>query len=350
MGNRPLHRSQNDALIEGITTTDVWKQMNQFGAEGTPFLFLSDFKGQQVQLFLLSELQKGGLLYDIEGVTNVRHPQKIDRDWIFERSPMSLQTYKQGFDLVQQHIHAGNSFLVNYTGATPLKTDLSLEEIFYLGDARYKVCVPGQFTFFSPETFIKINDRQIATFPMKGTIDATIADAAALILADHKEMAEHHTIVDLLRNDLSRVARQVTVDRFRYIEEIRTHEKHLLQVSSEITGQLPADWKSQIGTIFQMLLPAGSISGAPKKKTVEIIEAAELDGRGYYTGIVGLFDGTAVNSGVAIRFVEQTDEGMQFRSGGGITCFSEVEKEYQEMIDKVYLPKTHKTTADWTCN
>ncbi|GET22176.1 hypothetical protein JCM18694_24220 [Prolixibacter denitrificans] len=173
---------------------------------------------------------------------------------------------------------------------------------------------------------------------MKGTIDAAIPNAASQILNDRKETAEHNTIVDLIRNDLSMVAKKVHVSQFRYIDEVKTHEKTLLQVSSEISGELPSDYHSNIGTIIATLLPAGSISGAPKQKTVEIIKESEIDQRGYYTGVFGLFDGQNLDSAVMIRYIEQKNNQMIFRSGGGITVFSEPEKEYQEMIDKVYVP------------
>ncbi|OGU77880.1 MAG: hypothetical protein A2279_07140 [Stygiobacter sp. RIFOXYA12_FULL_38_9] len=88
------------------------------------------------------------------------------------------------------------------------------------------------------------------------------------------------------------------------------------------------------------MLPAGSISGAPKKKTVEIIQNAEKLERGYYTGVFGYYDGNNLDSAVMIRFIEQTAEGLVYRSGGGITFMSDVNSEYQELIDKVYVPFT----------
>jgi para-aminobenzoate synthetase component 1 len=85
-------------------------------------------------------------------------------------------------------------------------------------------------------------------------------------------------------------------------------------------------------------LPAGSISGAPKKKTVEIIKDAEGYERGYFTGIFGIFDGKDLDSSVMIRFIESIDSKLCYKSGGGITFMSKPELEYQEMIDKVYVP------------
>jgi para-aminobenzoate synthetase component I len=173
---------------------------------------------------------------------------------------------------------------------------------------------------------------------MKGTIDAAIENAEEVILSDKKEYAEHCTIVDLIRNDLSMVAKDVFVNKFRYIDKIKTHEKELLQVSSRICGKLGEDYYKRIGDIIFSLLPAGSISGAPKKKTIEIIKKVEGYDRGYYTGVFGCFDGTKLDSGVMIRFIEKINGELFYKSGGGITVYSDPKSEYQELIDKVYVP------------
>jgi len=173
---------------------------------------------------------------------------------------------------------------------------------------------------------------------MKGTIDADLPDAERVILNDTKETAEHYTIVDLIRNDLSMVSSRVRVERFRYFDTLETNEKRLLQVSSEVCGDLDNGYQSSLGNIIFSLLPAGSVSGAPKKKTTEIIASAEGMPRGYYTGIAGVFDGRNLDSGVIIRFIEKRDDGYFYRSGGGITSFSDPLSEYNEMIDKIYVP------------
>jgi para-aminobenzoate synthetase component 1 len=195
-----------------------------------------------------------------------------------------------------------------------------------------------EFLFFSPETFIQIENGLIKTFPMKGTIDASIERASEVILSDKKEMAEHITIVDLLRNDLSLVSTDVEVKRFRYIESIKSKNKSILQVSSEIVGRLSKDHNSNFGDILISLLPAGSISGAPKTKTIEVIKKVEQEERGYYTGVAGIFDGRKFDSCVMIRFMEQAGNQIYYRSGGGITSQSKVESEYQEMLNKIYVP------------
>lgn len=198
--------------------------------------------------------------------------------------------------------------------------------------------VKDSFTVFSPEIFVRIHQGRICSFPMKGTIDASIPDAAQLLINDPKEAAEHATIVDLIRNDLSMVANQVSVSRYRYIDTLRTNLGSILQTSSEIQGTLPDDYHAHLGDIIFKLLPAGSITGAPKKKTMQIIQEAETYDRGFYTGIMGYFDGENLDSAVMIRFVEQEGEKMYFKSGGGITCQSDVESEYNEMKQKVYVP------------
>jgi para-aminobenzoate synthetase component 1 len=93
-----------------------------------------------------------------------------------------------------------------------------------------------------------------------------------------------------------------------------------------------------LGDIIATLLPAGSISGAPKRKTVEIIHEAEQGPRGFYSGVCGIFDGSNLDSAVMIRFIGKENGKFVYRSGGGITINSIARKEYQELIDKVYVP------------
>jgi len=109
-------------------------------------------------------------------------------------------------------------------------------------------------------------------------------------------------------------------------------------MSSQISGKVLPQFKNKIGSILRELLPAGSITGAPKQSTCDLIEEIEGYKRGFYTGIMGTFDGKNLDSAVMIRFIEQRGNQLFFKSGGGITVFSEVEKEYQELIDKIYLP------------
>ena len=119
---------------------------------------------------------------------------------------------------------------------------------------------------------------------------------------------------------------------------IQTQKKEIYHTSSEIIGKLSPDWKTQLPEILLGLLPAGSICGAPKAKTVSIIKNVEEGPRGYYTGIFGYFDGENLESAVNIRYLEKKDEQMIYRSGGGITFLSDLESEYNELIEKIYVP------------
>lgn len=253
--------------------------------------------------------------------------------------PLSFQEYKQKFDYVQEQIVFGNTYLLNLTAKTKIETALSLDEIYEKSKAKYKLKFKDEFVCFSPERFIKIKKNKIYTYPMKGTIDASIPNAEVKILANVKEMAEHTMVVDLLRNDLGIISKKVKVEKFRYIDEIIAGEKKLLQVSSKISGELENKWNENLGEILVSLLPAGSITGTPKRKTVEIIKKIEAYERAYYTGVFGIFDGENLDSSVMIRFIEKDEnEKFFYKSGGGITCDSDAKLEYEELLDKIYLP------------
>ena len=228
--------------------------------------------------------------------------------------------------------------MLNLTFPTPIECNYSLQDIFIQSRASFKLYLENELVVFSPERFINIKGNTISSNPMKGTIDASIPGAHSLLASDPKEDAEHNTIVDLIRNDLSTVASHVRVKRFKYIEKLKTHQGELLQMSSEITGKLADNFKDSLGDILFQLLPAGSICGAPKKKTLEIIHEIETYERGFYTGIFGYFDGQNLDSAVTIRYIEKQGEKLLFKSGGGITFMSDWKKEYEEMQKKVYVP------------
>src|SRR5690625_1703176 len=101
-----------------------------------------------------------------------------------------------------------------------------------------------------------MRDGKTCSYPMKGTIDASIDDAKQLNLNHTKEIEEHQLTVDWVKDELSRVGENVEVKKFRYIDEIKTHDKTLLQVRSEVCGKLPSDFHSNLGSIFDQLLPA----------------------------------------------------------------------------------------------
>ncbi len=313
-------------------------QMNRWGQDKVPFLFMVDFEMENPQIIRLTDIDQNKILFDINGFTNANSLPENSESISIKKLPINFSEFQSKFDVVFRHLEYGDSFLTNLTIRTEIEINNSLLNVFNFSKAKYKLLYENQFLVFSPETFVKIRNGKIFSFPMKGTIDAAIPNAHEKILADKKEFAEHVTIVDLIRNDLSLVANDVEVTRFRYVEEIRTHSKNLLQVSSEISGRLSEQHKTHLGDILVTLLPAGSISGAPKQKTLEIIKQAEGEQRGFYTGVFGYFDGENLDSGVMIRYIEQVHEKYFYRSGGGITTQSKAMAEYQEALDKVYVP------------
>lgn len=313
-------------------------EVNSLGARRIPFFFMIDFDLKRPVVKRIDEINPDLIKYTVNGISNCGEERELPRKYIFNKSPIGFDVYEDAFRKVMNHIRAGNSYLVNLTFATEIKTDLSMEDLYFGSRGKYKLLYENKFVVFSPETFVKIKDGMIYSYPMKGTIDADRENAAEILLNDEKETAEHYTIVDLIRNDLSIVAKDVKVDKFRYIELIKTNRRNLYQTSSAISGRLPENFRSELGDIIIKLLPAGSISGAPKKKTVEIIKEAETYSRDYYTGIFGIFDGQNLDSAVMIRFIENQNGKMFFKSGGGITYLSRPEEEYQELLDKIYVP------------
>ncbi len=313
---------------------DFFQQMTDYGQRKIPFLFAIDFEGEEPFIFPLDNLDETQILFDIKGKTN---GQKVDlqKPVSFRKNPVAQEKYVSAFQEVLYHINRGDTYLLNLTFPSEIETNLSLQKIFYLADAPYKLYVNDRFVCFSPESFVQIRHGKIFSFPMKGTIDANIKNAEAQLLNDPKELAEHYTIVDLIRNDLSQVAVNVQVNKFRYVEKIETNGKSLLQTSSKISGDLLTN---NLGTIFKKLLPAGSVSGAPKQKTIEIIRAVEKLRRGFYTGVFGVFNGKILDSAVMIRFIAQRNNHLYYHSGGGVVSHSVAKKEYAELIDKIYLP------------
>jgi para-aminobenzoate synthetase component I len=313
-------------------------ELNNLGKNKIPFLFIIDFEHKKPLVFPLHQIPDD-ISFDIPGFSNCKAAESFNKQKVkIKKIPISFGQYSEAFLEVKKNLDFGNTYLLNLTAASKIESSLSLEDIFKFSDAKFRLKFKDEFICFSPEIFVRIKNGIISSYPMKGTIDARIDHAADKILQSKKEFSEHNTIVDLIRNDLSIIAKKVRVKKFRYIDKIVTHESELLQVSSEITGELSKNYYEHIGDLLFKLLPAGSISGAPKQKTLEIIKNAEFDERGYYTGVFGIFDGQALESAVMIRYIEKKKDQLIYRSGGGITALSEAEDEYQELIDKVYVP------------
>ena len=387
---------------------EIIDKINRLASQDEPFLFVINYQGDKAFIRQLSDINPEECLFDFEGrrnfpeAKNENLKEKISEE-ISEKENSSKTTwqiepplyddYERSFNIVKSNIMAGNSYLTNLTCKVPVSCNLSLEDIFNQAKGKYKLLLRktrtqaedkthlkeeeevhlkeeeeaqnkahlkeenieenlNPFVCFSPETFIRIKGGRIYSYPMKGTLDASLPDAEKQLMEDRKEAAEHATIVDLIRNDLSRVAENVRVDKYRYIDVLHTNKGDILQTSSEISGRLPEDYPHHLGEILAAQLPAGSITGAPKDKTMQIIQEAEGYNRGFYTGIMGIYDQGELNSAVMIRFIEEevfpskTEEEknseasrkLYFKAGGGITSKSDCRKEYEEVIQKIYLP------------
>ena len=399
---------------------EIIDKINRLASQDEPFLFVINYQGDKAFIRQLSDINPEECLFDFEGRGNWRenHSKEMgDSKRIYEEiskeisekkffkgtpldSPISWQItpllyndYERSFNIVKSNIMAGNSYLTNLTNRVPVSCNLSLEEIFHRAKGKYKLLlrkkrnqaedkvqqkkeeaqniaykkediieeISNPFVCFSPETFVKIKGGRIYSYPMKGTLDASLPNAEKLLMEDRKEAAEHATIVDLIRNDLSRVAENVRVDKYRYVDVLHTNKGDILQTSSEISGRLPEDYPHHLGEILDAQLPAGSITGAPKDKTMQIIHEAEGYDRGFYTGIMGIYDQGELNSAVMIRFVEEeaspskTEKGknpevsreLYFKAGGGITSKSDCRKEYEEVIQKIYLPIQENPSSEY---
>ncbi|MEJ2489509.1 MAG: chorismate-binding protein [Sulfurovaceae bacterium] len=287
-------------------------ELNRLGAERIPFLFILSFDKKQIFISPLDELDDD-IFYKVNTMRNF-DPKPLTKKYDFKTCPIPYLRYKKSFEAILEEIRSGNTYLLNLTFQTPIETDLNLYEIFAGAKAKYKLYFKDQFICYSPEKFIEIEDETISTYPMKGTIDASLEDAQ------------------------KNIANDIQVKHFRYIDTITAGEKKLLQVSSHIEGHLELDWQERIGEILDKLTPAGSISGTPKRSTLNIIKKTEDYRRGFYTGVFGIFEGNSLHSGVMIRFIEKLGDTLAYKSGGGITIDSDLKSEYQELIQKIYLP------------
>ena len=164
-------------------------ELDQLSQQKVPFFFVIDFLMENVLIFNEKELSQKKILIDFPQYKNIEYQEFESKEIQWNAFPQRKEDYKKGFDIVQEHLKRGDSYLVNYTCETKIDTNLCLEEIFHQSKAKYKVLIPNQFTFFSPETFVEITNQKIYTHPMKGTIDAAKENAVELLKNDVKEKA-----------------------------------------------------------------------------------------------------------------------------------------------------------------
>ncbi len=316
------------------------QRLNDLGKRRIPTLFIINYAGDLAYISPLDQLTKEVAIhfpnYQFNSERSLQKPMEK-----LEITPPTFEEYRQQFNTLQLALQSGEISLANLTFPTIIKNRLPLEAIFQHTTARYRLLLMHEkmrFVSFSPETFIKVKGDSLFTYPMKGTIDATLPDAEKRLLTDPKELEEHQFAVEEAKRDLSLVSKSVTVKRFRYLERVERGAGAILQSSSEVCGRLPSNYHHYLGELLFKLIPAGSITGSPKAATIARLKEIETYDRQFYSGVAGIFDGKEIDSTVLIRFIEEEKGVLTFKSGGGITAQSDCRSEYDELLQKIYLP------------
>jgi anthranilate synthase component 1 len=273
------------------------------------------------------------------------HPEpKPDVNGAVWESNLTEGAYCSMVDAAREEILAGEAFQVVLSqrfskplGARPLDVYRCLRALnpspymYYLdlGDG-------GQIVGASPEVLVQVEDRRIRTRPLAGTRRRGVdpAEDAALereLLADPKERAEHVMLVDLGRNDVGRVAQPgtVSVDRLMEVERY----SHVMHISSTVTGRL-AEGRSELDAL-RATFPAGTVSGAPKIRAMEIISELEPDRRGPYSGALGYVSfGGNLDLAITLRTIVIAGGRAYVQAGAGVVADSVPEREFQETLHK----------------
>ena len=264
----------------------------------------------------------------------------LSSDW---QEVTSSEDYEKAIAQIHYHLRQGDTYQVNYT--VQLKQDLSADPFAIYNrmvveqEAGYNAYVEHDemaVISMSPELFFEQNDRELTTRPMKGTTQRGVTDhedleQASWLEQDPKNRSENMMIVDLLRNDMNRISEVGSehVERLCQVEQYST----VWQMTSTIKSWLRPD--VDLVTIFRSLFPCGSITGAPKIATMEIIKELEPQPRGVYCGTIGLLlpNGRRIFN-VAIRTIQLNQGKAIYGVGGGITWDSTWESEYREVHQK----------------
>ena len=256
---------------------------------------------------------------------------------------ISPDDYREKILKIKSLIAAGDTYQVNFTDTVKLNTTLEPAAAFATLSRQQPVSyaaflnIAGQHILsLSPELFFTLNEGKITTRPMKGTMprgtDLESDTLAALTLQhDEKNRSEHIMIVDLLRNDLGRICTMGSV----HVEDLFTIERYetLHQMTSTVSGTLLAGLTFY--QIFRALFPSGSVTGAPKIRTMQIIRALEKHPRGIYTGAIGhITPNRSATFNVAIRTLTLSEGHASMGVGGGIVADSDPAAEYRECLLK----------------
>ncbi len=263
--------------------------------------------------------------------------------------------YGRMVETAKHHIHEGDIFQVVLSNPLTAKATGSLLDVY----RSLRILNPSPYMFYfysnsmemagaSPETLAKLQDGMLYTFPLAGTRPRgkTEAEDKALekeLLSDAKELSEHNMLVDLGRNDLGKISQIGTVKVDRYLDILRF--SHVMHIGSTVEGKIRND-KDAIDAI-DAVLPAGTLSGAPKFRACQIIEAEENRKRGVYGGAIGYLDFSGnMDTCIGIRLAYKKNGVLCVQSGAGIVADSDPAKEYQECMNKAKAMVTAIATAE----
>lgn len=274
------------------------------------------------------------------GVYHETQPAKITSEF---RSLFKENEFCAMVNKAKYYIHEGDIFQVVLSNRFEADFEGSLLNAYRV----LRTLNPSPYMFYissddleiagaSPETLVKLQDGSLYTFPLAGTrprgkTDEEDQQFEKDLLADPKELAEHNMLVDLGRNDLGRISKFGTVQVEKYLSIERF--SHVMHIGSTVKGEIRDD-KNALDAV-DAVLPAGTLSGAPKIRACEIINELENNKRGIYGGAIGYIDFTGnLDTCIAIRIAFKKNGKVFVRSGAGIVADSVPENEYQECINK----------------
>lgn len=243
----------------------------------------------------------------------------------------------------KHHIHEGDIFQIVLSNRLQANFEGSLFNTYRV----LRTVNPSPYMFYfsgtdvevagaSPETLVKLEDGILHTFPLAGTrprgkSEKEDKELETELLADEKELAEHNMLVDLGRNDLGKISKfsSVVVEKFHSIERY----SHVMHIGSTVRGEIRPEYDAL--NALEAVLPAGTLSGAPKIRACQLIEELENNKRGIYGGAIGYIDFTGnMDTCIAIRLAYKKNGKVFIRSGAGIVADSDPDKEYMESINK----------------
>lgn len=320
-------------LFDKIIVFDNYKQkvilINNVQTENLETTYHKGIMELQSMKTLLTE----GEMYDNE-------PLKLKSDY---RYLFNKDEYCEMVEKGKYHIHEGDIFQIVLSNRIDADVEGSLLDTYRV----LRTTNPSPYMFYfssddveiagaSPETLVKLENSELHTFPLAGTRKrgANDEEDKALeteLLADEKERAEHNMLVDLGRNDIGKISKIGTVEVEKYMEVLRY--SHVMHIGSTVKGIIRDD-KDALDAV-DSILPAGTLSGAPKLRACELICELENNKRGIYGGAIGYIDFTGnLDTCIAIRLAFKKNGKVFIRSGAGIVADSVPENEYQECINK----------------